>query len=192
MNRYGGARLGVTALLTLAAVVILLGNVAAAADVSAPVPLPIPSPEAIRYYWTGNVLVALWLVHRSAGWVLRRFASRTGVQGLADIASLPLLVLILQGFALALSPIPLAVSRHMEHEADRFGLEITRDNYSCAMTFVKFVRHDLDYPTPGWLYQVWRSSHPPIGERIEFCNTYHPWRDGETERYGKYFKPAAR
>jgi Zn-dependent protease with chaperone function len=139
-----------------------------------------------------GLLVALWWVHRCAAWVLRRFGSRTGVAELADIASLPLLMLILQAFALGLSPIPLAVSRHMEHEADRFGLEITHDNYDCATTFVKFVRDDLAYPTPGLLYKLWRSSHPSIAERIEFCNTYHPWRDGGPERYASYFKPAAR
>jgi STE24 endopeptidase len=139
-----------------------------------------------------GLLVALWLVHRCAGWMLQCFASRTGVRELADIASLPLLMLLLQGFALLLAPIPLAVSRHMEHEADRFGLEITHDNYNCATTFVKYVRDDLAYPTPGFLYKLWRSSHPPIGERIEFCNSYHPWRDGEPERYARYFKPVAR
>ena len=152
----------------------------------------------LDHVWQGvmfgiaGLLVALWLVHRSAGWVLLRFASRSGVWKLADVASLPLLMLLLQGFALGLAPIPLAVSRHFEHEADRFGLEITHDNYDCATTFVRFVREDLAYPNPGLLYQLWRSSHPPVGERVEFCNTYHPWRDGQAERYSRYFTPGAR
>src|ERR1700728_1243373 len=46
-------------ILALAAGWVLLRNVAAGADVSAPVPGPIPSPKAIRYFWTGNVL---WIV----------------------------------------------------------------------------------------------------------------------------------
>ena len=148
----------------------------------------------LDHVWKGMILGiagllgALWLVNLCANRVLRQFAVRTGVRALSDIASLPLLILILQGVTLVLAPFPLAVSRHFEHEADRFGLEITRDNHDCATTFVKFVDDALAYPTPGLLYQMWRSSHPPIGERIEFCNSYHPWRDGAPERYTRYFK----
>jgi Zn-dependent protease with chaperone function len=147
----------------------------------------------LNHVWKGVIsgiagsLALLWLANRCATWLLRRSTARSGVSQLADLASLPLLIFVLQGLNLGLSPIPLAVSRHMEHEADRFGLEITHDNHDCATTFVRYVRDDLSFPTPGPLYRWWRSSHPPIDERIEFCNTYHPWLEGEPERYREYF-----
>jgi Zn-dependent protease with chaperone function len=149
----------------------------------------------LGHVWRGLILgisvlfLGLWLVHRCAAWILGRFAVRTGVSQLGDVASLPLLILIFSVFIFVFTPALLAYSRHLEHEADRFGLEITHDNHDCATAFVKFVQHDLAYPTPGPLYVLWRSSHPPLAERIDFCNNYHPWLDGKAERYAAYFKP---
>ena len=134
------------------------------------------------------LLVGLWSVDRGAGWILREFGARIGISSLADASSLPLLLLTFGVVIFFLSPVLLAFSRHQEHEADRFGLEITRDNHACASSFAKIVDSDLAYPTPGVLYEWWRASHPSLGERIEFCNDYHPWRDGHAGRYAKYFK----
>ena len=138
-------------------------------------------------FGSGVLLAGLWLVHRTAAWILWRFGARTGVTQLADFASLPLLMLMFGVFMFIFQPMVLAYSRHLEHEADRFGLEITHDNHSCGTAFSKFVAHDLAYPTPGWLYKVWRSGHPPIDERIAFCNSYHPWLEGGSGRYRGYF-----
>ena len=77
-----------------------------------------------------------------------------------------------------LTPAVLAFGRHVEHEADRFGLEITRDNHDCATAFVKLQQENLAVPRPGLLYKLWRSEHPPLGERIDFCNEYRPWETG--------------
>jgi STE24 endopeptidase len=135
-----------------------------------------------------TLLVGLWFIHFSAGWILRRFGARAGVTELGDFASLPLLILIFGVALFALLPLVLVASRHFEHEADRFGLEITHDNHACAMTFVKFMRHDLAYPTPSPLIEFFRASHPSVSERIGFCNTYHPWLDGGAGQYSNYIK----
>lgn len=152
----------------------------------------------LGHVWKGLIfgslisLLGLWLVHRCAGWILVRTTARTRVSALGDLASLPLLMLLFEVFIFLLSPLFLAYSRHFEHEADRFGLEITQDNHDCATAFVRFVGHDLAYPSPGPLYVFWRSSHPPLAERIEFCNTYHPWLEGRPGRYAAYFKAPLR
>ncbi|MBV9125765.1 MAG: M48 family metallopeptidase [Planctomycetes bacterium] len=138
------------------------------------------------------ILVGLYGVHRTAGLFLRRFHDRFGFDRLADIASLPLLILLTNFFSLVLTPVGLAFSRHIEHEADRFSLEITRDNQAAAKSFVKFQTDDLGNPWPGPLYVWWRASHPPLGERIDFCNDYHPWEDGQPLRYGSYFREGER
>ncbi len=106
----------------------------------------------------------------------------------ADIASLPLILLLTGIFSLAVSPVALAFSRYLEHEADRFALEITRSNHAAALAFVKLQEENLGYPRPGLLYKLWRSSHPPIGERIDFCNEYKPWEKGQPLKYGDKFK----
>jgi Zn-dependent protease with chaperone function len=76
----------------------------------------------------------------------------------------------------------------MEHEADRFGLEITQNNQAAAEAFVVLQQENLGNPRPGMIYRIWRSSHPPLKERVDFCNSYCPWNEGKPLTYGKYFK----
>ena len=148
----------------------------------------------LLHVWNGlaagtlSLLVALWIAHLSIAWLLPRVSRSSGVRELSDIAALPLLVLVLSTVAWLLSPPLLALSRHFEHEADRFGLELTHDNHACAMLFVTYVQHDLSYPNPSPLVQFLRASHPSIAERIDFCNSYHPWLQGAVERYSRHFK----
>ena len=135
------------------------------------------------------ILIALWAIDRAANGLIRRFSSRFGFTQLSDVASLPLIFFVLQGLYLVVNPIIFAYTRHIEHEADRFGLEITRSNHAAATAFVKMQTENLSVPRPALWVVIWRSTHPPLGERIDFCNTYHPWRNGEPSRYEKLFKP---
>jgi STE24 endopeptidase len=129
-------------------------------------------------------LFGAWVIHRTAGELIARYRARFGFDELADVASLPLMALLFGLVSLVLTPAILAFGRHVEHEADRFGLEITRDNHDCATAFVKLQQENLSVPRPGLLYKLWRSDHPPLGERIDFCNEYHPWDQGQPLRYG--------
>ncbi|HEX3525753.1 MAG TPA: M48 family metallopeptidase [Thermoanaerobaculia bacterium] len=129
-------------------------------------------------------LLGLWIVHRTAQGLIARYPERFGFTELSDVASVPLMALLFSLVVLVLTPAILAMTRHQEHEADRFGLEITHDNYHCATAFLKLQAENLSNPRPGLLYKLWRSSHPPIGERIDFCNEYRPWEKGEPLKYG--------
>jgi Zn-dependent protease with chaperone function len=127
--------------------------------------------------------------YRTAGAVLRRYGVRFGFSRMDDFASLPLLLLLVSVFSLIAAPAVNAFTRHMEREADRFGLEITQYNHSAATAFVKLQTDVLAVPRPGWLNVLWRQSHPPLGDRIDFANEYHPWRNGAPLAYGDRFKP---
>jgi len=133
------------------------------------------------------ILAMLYLAHRTARSVLSRFKDRFGFDNLADVASLPLILLLMSVFGFVASPISNAFSRHIEHEADTFALEMTRDNHDAATAFVKLQMDNLSNPRPGALYKLWRATHPPLGERIDFANVYKPWQTGEPLRYEKYF-----
>jgi Zn-dependent protease with chaperone function len=133
-------------------------------------------------------LVTLYAAHRLSRGLLARFSRRFGFDTLADPASLPLLLLLASLFGFVVTPGVLAYSRWQEHEADRFGLELTQDNRAAAMAFVKLQQENLAVPRPGWIVRVWRASHPVLGDRIDFCNTYHPWREGRPLKYGALFK----
>jgi STE24 endopeptidase len=137
---------------------------------------------------TAIALFGAWVIHRTAGELIARYRARFGFAELADVASLPLMILLFSIVSLVLTPAILAFGRNVEHEADRFGLEITRDNHDCATAFVKLQQENLSVPRPGLLYKLWRSDHPPLGERIDFCNEYRPWETGAPLKYGDKIK----
>jgi Zn-dependent protease with chaperone function len=75
----------------------------------------------------------------------------------------------------------------MEHHADQFGLEITQNNTAAAEAFLVLQQKNLATPRPGKLFKFWRSTHPPLGERVDFCNSYCPWKEGKPLKYEEYF-----
>jgi len=138
----------------------------------------------------GSALTMLGLlgVHLTSDLLLRLFGARFGFHQLADPASMPLLMALLSLFSLAISPAMLALSRAHEHDADRFGLELTHDNHAAATAFVALQQQNLAVPRPGPLYKLFRASHPPIGERVDFINEYRPWQTGQPGKYERYFR----
>ena len=134
------------------------------------------------------IIVTLYAVHRTAGPLINKYHRRFGFTELSDIASLPLIILLLSAYFLIVGPIALAFSRHNEREADRFGLEITQNNRAAATAFVKLQQENLAVPRPNVLVKLWQASHPTLGDRIDFANDYRPWERGEPLLYGHLFK----
>jgi Zn-dependent protease with chaperone function len=130
----------------------------------------------------------LYFVHRTANWAFARYRHRFGFDALHDVAALPLFTLLFGVLAFASSPLMLAISRYQEREADRFGLEITQTNHAAASSFVKLQEENLGNPWPGPLYVLFRATHPTLGSRVEFCNTYRPWSRGEPLKYAAHFR----
>jgi Zn-dependent protease with chaperone function len=132
--------------------------------------------------------LALFLgVSLLGGELLRRWGDSWRLEGLTDPAALPLVLLLVTILSWAGEPLGLWVSRHMEREADRFGIELTQNNHAAATAFVKLQVSNLGNPWPGPLFRFFRSTHPSAGERIEFCNRYRPWEFGKPLVYGKLF-----
>ena len=134
------------------------------------------------------IMVGLWVVHRFSARLIERFRQRFGFDRLSDVASWPLILLLFNVTLIVVTPATMAFMRWNEHEADRFALEITRTNSAGARAFVKLQYTNLGNPRPGLLYKLWRSSHPTLAERIEFCNEYRPWETGKTLVYEDYFQ----
>jgi STE24 endopeptidase len=132
--------------------------------------------------------VSFYVIHRVAGRLLLRFGPRFGFYRLSDPASLPLLVLLGTVVSLIVTPLVIAFRRHQEHEADRFALELTRNNRAAALAFVRIQEENLAVPRPGPLYMMWRASHPSLAERVEFANHYRPWDEGKPLRYGELLR----
>ncbi len=85
-------------------------------------------------------------------WLIARFSGRLGFDRLSDVASVPLILMLIEVTSLVLGPVAMAYSRYQEHEADQFALELTHANHSGAMAFVKMQSENLGNPRPGLFY----------------------------------------
>jgi STE24 endopeptidase len=132
------------------------------------------------------LLAGLFAVDRGGRAAVARWQGSFGFTDLADPASLPLLLFGLSLVILVVTPGIMAVERDIEHEADRFGLEITQDNDAAATAFIKLGAESLGVPNPDWLERTFRMSHPSLADRITFAQDYHPWTDGEPLVYGAW------
>jgi Zn-dependent protease with chaperone function len=129
-----------------------------------------------------------YATYKSAHFLLGIYQRCFGFKELSQIASFPLFLFFFTLYLFLCSPFSNYISRLMEHEADRFGLELTYDNQAAAETFVKLGEGALINPRPGNIYKTWRSTHPPIAERVEFCNQYCPWQEKKPLTYESYFR----
>jgi Zn-dependent protease with chaperone function len=133
------------------------------------------------------LLVGFWLVNRLGRGAIARWHRRFGFDDLSDPAALPLAVLILFAFWLCVLPLFNWEARSIEHEADRFGLELTHSNRASAELYAGWVKHTP--PDYDWFFLIFRATHPPLGERIRFANDYRPWEKGEKLVYGEVCRP---
>jgi len=134
------------------------------------------------------ILVLLYAVYRLSGTLIARHSARFGFTSLADVASLPLILLLASAVGLAVDPLTLAFARHVEHEAARFALELTHDNHALGTALVILQQENLGVPRPSRLYTWFRENHPPLGERVDFSNDYRPWETGQPLVYADRFK----
>lgn len=115
--------------------------------------------------------------------LIRRYGSRTELEGEDDLASLPIMLMVLVALTFFSSPVVNAISRHYEHQADQFALEVTygvvpNPNASEARAFQVLGEQDLSDPDPNPFIVFWLYSHPPIAQRIRFALSYKPWAEG--------------
>ena len=149
--------------------------------------------DVLHHRWrlvvVGTVLLVLSLaiVHLAAVAILRRMRPATAAD-LRDPADLPVLVLASTLVGFVISPIALATNRSIEREADRFALELTRDNHAAATTWLTLQGHNLTHPDPGPIYRLFRATHPPLADRVQFADRYRPWERGEPMVYGDYLR----
>ncbi len=120
-----------------------------------------------------------WLLQRLAECALRRYGPQwrlrsVGLSSLGDWASLPLLALIASLLMFFGTPLASAFSRWEEHQADVYGLAITRAvtpdaGQVAAQAFQLLGEKSYSYPNPSPLLVFWSYSHPPIAQRIQFA-----------------------
>ena len=103
---------------------------------------------------------AQWAMRR----VLTRFAGATGVNRVDDVASLPLLAAVFSVFFALATPVMNTLSRTDEIEADRFGLNLSRE----PLGFAEAQLHLVEYrkADPGPVEEFIFFHHPGTRNRI--------------------------
>jgi STE24 endopeptidase len=136
----------------------------------------------------GGLFIAFYLGFHSLGWLLARRGKAWGIRGVDDLASLPVLLLLLSIFSFIASPVSNTVSRHFEHQADQYALEVTHgltpdSGQVAAQAFQVLGEVDLDYPDPGPIEVFLTYDHPATRDRVHFSLTYNPWASGGTGEF---------
>ena len=121
------------------------------------------------------------LGRRGAGW---------GIRGTDDLAALPVYVVTVLVLAFLCTPGLNAVSRHYEHQADQYGLEITHgltpdSGQVAARSFELLGEMNLEDLAPARWEIWWFYNHPWIGDRVRFSLEYQPWAAGGTGEFVK-------
>lgn len=136
------------------------------------------------------LFVFFYLGFRSIGLVLTRWGAKWEIPSVEDWACLPALMLILSVLFFIANPVSSAYSRHYEHQADQYGLEVTHgltpdSGQVAAQTFQILGDVDLGDPEPNPVDVFFFYSHPPIPDRVEFAVTYDPWSKGQQPEFVK-------
>jgi STE24 endopeptidase len=103
---------------------------------------------------------------------LTAFPTIVGLEGKADIAGLPLVVLAGGGVSLALKPVVNALSRAHERRADRYALETTRNSAAFISAMRRLAATNLAEEHPSRLVELLFHTHPSATARIEAARTW--------------------
>ncbi|MFS8541793.1 MAG: M48 family metalloprotease, partial [Tissierellales bacterium] len=126
------------------------------------------------HIWKGIVLSGLgailimYLLYITSNWILMNSNGSFGFRKLYDMASLPLIILVLNFYMFFANPIMNFVSRQMEREADAYEINLTKNREAAISAMIKLRESNLSIPRPSRIYKIWYYTHPPVEERIEF------------------------
>ena len=132
----------------------------------------------MHHIWQGILFSAIMatigflMIHLSGPKIIKRWRNRLKIDSMADVASLPLILLIFSLYGLVTMPIFPAVSRHMERQADRFALEMTQNREAFISAMDELAYMNLSDPNPSPIIEFLLYDHPPISKRIQFAQDY--------------------
>jgi STE24 endopeptidase len=121
-------------------------------------------------------LGSFFAMYKLASPTLRRMSGAWEIraeEGIEDPASLPLLGLIASSFSLLAGPAVNAVIRRaVEHPADAYALEVTKNPGAFIDAMEKLGRMNLSDPDPPRLVKWLFHNHPTLRERIDFARRF--------------------
>jgi len=135
----------------------------------------------MHHIWQGlavaivMVMLFFWLTSVYIQRFINRFKSKLKFENLADIASLPLVLLFINVIGFVAQPIDNTFSRYLEHQSDIYGMDISQvSGESAAIAFDKLAAFNLSDPEPNPIIEFWFYNHPSLAKRMEFVRNYRP------------------
>ena len=114
--------------------------------------------------------ISLWCGGRVLEWAAR--LGRFHQAGPADVAGVPLFLLVLFVLNMASLPLQNAISRSFERAADRTSLELTGNTQAFIRSEVQLARSNLADLTPPRALVWLLYTHPPVAERIRMAEQF--------------------
>ncbi|TRZ48921.1 MAG: M48 family peptidase, partial [Dehalococcoidia bacterium] len=116
---------------------------------------------------------AIWLIgFYVADLALKASVIPLGFNGIADIAALPLLMLIFSVIGLLVMPLTNAYSRHLETVADDYALRLTDNPESFINMMTKLADQNLSEAQPSRWVELLIYDHPCYTKRVEHARYY--------------------
>jgi Zn-dependent protease with chaperone function len=97
---------------------------------------------------------------------LRSGTATLGFEGVADIAALPLLILVMSAYGLLTMPLTNGYSRWREREADAYALSVTGNGGAYASALARLANQNLADADPQPWEEFLLYSHPALSKRI--------------------------
>lgn len=114
------------------------------------------------------MLLGFYLVNLTLNWAVPRL----DLDGISDVAALPLLALVLAAFALVLAPLVNAYSRRLEEAADNYALATTDNPEAFTTMLTKLTDQNLTESEPSRWAELMFHDHPPYYKRMELAQRY--------------------
>jgi STE24 endopeptidase len=113
-------------------------------------------------------LGGLWLANLALRWGVTAF----GFEGIADVAAMPWLALVLGAFGLITTPLGNAYSRWRERLADRYALGTTHKPQAFVSAMTRLADQNLADADPERWVEVLLHSHPAISRRVAMAQEF--------------------
>jgi len=119
-------------------------------------------------FGTLQTFVGFYLVNL----LYNKIISIMGFNGVADLAALPLIALILSVYTLLVSPLSNALSRHYERQADLYALQHSSHPEAFAKALLKLSEQNLTDREPHPFVEFFFHGHPSIKKRVQMAEEY--------------------
>ena len=114
-------------------------------------------------------LVGLYLASLGLSWGVAYF----GFSGPADVAAMPLLILVMGAYGLVTMPLGNAFSRWRERRADQYALHVTNNGLAYASALARLANQNLADADPEPWVEFLLYSHPALQRRISMAQAYN-------------------